>query len=253
MTHRSRISSILFVLVFVIASPTPGLAAGVSSWLCGVTGWFFCGLEWAGLVREPPVTGEKLSLERFDLQPSKETVLISDCSDCHSFATLIDGDILILRSSGLERWNHRSGGIDQVAQRGNLVELLGRYPTDPNGLLVTGTPTRDGLCPPIFRFDIRSRNLQRLSDPATNKSADMCPWLLSGPRSDQFDEHSGRLVVARGGGTPSTPSVILVEDLKAGTTRRLAEDPASPVNDGRSRYHPIWTNDGKSVIYLVAR
>jgi hypothetical protein len=247
---RRTIVAGLAGFILLAASAAQAQAAGVSSWLCDITGWFFCGLERAGLVRAPRPTDTSLALARFDLRSHQEDVLIADCSDCRSIATLTEGDLLILRRHELQRWNDRQKVTSAVLKRDDLADLLGRYPNDPEGILVAGNPARDGVCPAVFRLDLRSDELRRLDDPATGHGAAECPWLLAGPRADQYDRQRNELVLARGGSDPSTPSLILVEDLKSGATHRLSDDPDSPLNDGRSRYQPIWTENGNAIVYL---
>src|SRR4051794_11019701 len=95
-----------FLLSLSRISPAP--AAAISTWLCGITGWFFCNLEQAGLVRASPTPRGKVALAEYNLALSKEEVLLRDCSGCRALATLDDGDLMVLGADGIYRWNSRA-------------------------------------------------------------------------------------------------------------------------------------------------
>jgi hypothetical protein len=245
----ARLAAFCFIGLSLLGT-TSAFAIGVSTWLCGITGWFFCNLDQAAIIRTDPPALANVALARYDLRLGREEVLVARCRGCRAIAALDGGDLVVLGADGLYRWSSRVGAIESILKHNDLFDLLGRYPKDPDGFLVMAKPTREGLCPPVLRFDLRTGAVQDLEDPAANKAARDCPWLLAGTRPGQFDPGSEQLLMTRGGNR-STPAVILVENLRDRTVHRLVDDPGSALNNGRRRYSAVWISSGTAIAYLL--
>src|SRR5947209_786982 len=114
----ARLVAFCFIGLSLLGT-TSAFALGVSTWLCGITGWFFCNLDQVAIIRTTPSALKDVALARYDLRLGREEVLVARCGGCRAIAALDGGDLVVLRADGLYRWSSRVGAIESILKHNN--------------------------------------------------------------------------------------------------------------------------------------